>query len=102
MFGTVKAARAQGQDLLLQTVAMIVGAFPKSTPDHVAARTALLSPIMRQNEAIRQYMRGRRGGAVADVDPETGLPEESGAASESEEPEGEEAPKQGPEGGKEG
>lgn len=74
-FGSVKAARALGQDYLLQVVAMILGAFPKSTPDHVAARTALLTPILRQNEAIRQYMRGRRGGAVADVDPETGEPE---------------------------
>ena len=81
-FGAVKAARAQGQDFLLQTVAMIVGAFPKSTSDHVAARTALLTPILRQNEAIRQYMRGRRGGSIADVDPETGEPEVIEAGSE--------------------
>ena len=40
-----------------------------------AARSELLSPILRQNEAIRHYMRGRRGGAVLDVDPETGEPE---------------------------
>ena len=34
------------------------------------ARSALLAPILKQNEAIRTYLRARRG--VEDVDPETG------------------------------
>lgn len=74
-FGDIRAARAQGQDLLLQAVVMILGAFPASTPGDVEARSALLTPILEQNEAIRQYLRGRRGGSVVDVNPETGEPE---------------------------
>jgi hypothetical protein len=69
-FGTVRAARAEGQNLMLQAVAMIVGKFPSNTPEHAQARTALLAPILRQNEAIAQYLRTRR--TVEDVNPETG------------------------------
>ncbi len=69
-FDEVRAARAAGQEKLLEAVAMIVGLFPSSTKEHVAARTALLGPILKQNEAIRQYLRARR--ALEDVDPETG------------------------------
>ena len=69
-FGTVRAARARGQELLLQAVAMILGAHPGSTPEDNEGRAALLAPILQQNEAIRQYLRSRRN--VEDVDPETG------------------------------
>jgi hypothetical protein len=69
-FGTVRAARAQGQENLLQAVAMILGKHYKNTPDEIAARANLLGPIVAQNEAIRLYLRSRR--AVEDVDPETG------------------------------
>jgi hypothetical protein len=69
-FGTVRAARAKGQEHLLQAVALIVGKYHSSADEHVAARSALLAPILKQNEAIRLYLRSRR--AVEDVDPETG------------------------------
>ncbi len=69
-FGQVRAARARGQELLLQAVAMILGRCPLSTPEHLALRTALLGPVLEQNEAIRQYFRARR--MVEDVDPDTG------------------------------
>jgi hypothetical protein len=69
-FGDVRGARAQGQEHLLQAVAMILGKYPQSTPEHIAARTSLLGPILKQNDAIRLYLRSRR--AVQDVNPETG------------------------------
>lgn len=69
-FGSVRAARAEGQSLMLQTVAMIVGMFPKNSPEHVQGRTELLTPILKQNEAVGQYLRSRR--TVEDVNPETG------------------------------
>jgi hypothetical protein len=74
-FGVVRAARSKGQESLLQVVAIILGEFPLSSPEHVKARSALLAPILTQNEAIRQYLRGRRGGVIEDVNPETGEPE---------------------------
>jgi hypothetical protein len=69
-FGTVRAARAQGQEYLLQAVALILGRYYRNTKADVAARQSLLSPILKQNDAIRQYLRVRR--AVEDVNPETG------------------------------
>ena len=69
-FGQVRAARARGQEMLLQAVAMILGLSPLSTPEHLTLRTALLGPILEQNDAIRQYFRARC--MVEDVDPETG------------------------------
>lgn len=66
----VRAARAAGQEDLLQAVAMILGLYPKSTPEHLATRANLLAPILKQNEAIRLYLRSRR--TVQDVNPETG------------------------------
>jgi hypothetical protein len=69
-FAEVRDARQKGQRLMLQAVAMIVGKHPFDTPEDVASRSALLTPILDQNEAIRQYLRSRR--AVQDVNPETG------------------------------
>lgn len=69
-FGDVRAARARGQENLLQAVAMILGKYPSSSADDIQARKALLAPILKQNEAIRLYLRSRR--PVEDVNPETG------------------------------
>ncbi len=69
-FDQVRAARAEGQERLLHVVAMILGAHPTSTKEDIAGRSALLAPVLKQNEAIRQYLRSRR--AVEDVFPDTG------------------------------
>ena len=69
-FAEVKNARTKGQQLLLQTVAMILGLYPSANESDVAARTKLLGPVLRQNELIRAYMRSRR--TVEDIDPDTG------------------------------
>ena len=69
-YDEVKAARAQGQTLLLQAVAMIIGLYPSESDADVAGRRALLDAILKQNEAIRAYLRDRR--TVDDVNPTTG------------------------------
>jgi hypothetical protein len=69
-FGEIRAARAQGQQHLLQAVAQILGKHWQDTPEDVGARAALLAPILKQNEAIRQSLRAHR--AVEDIDPVTG------------------------------
>lgn len=66
----VRAARAEGQGLLLETVAVIVGKHHQRTAEGTALRLELLGPILKQNEAIGQYLRARR--AVRDVDPASG------------------------------
>ncbi len=81
-WGKVRAARAEGQGMLLEAVAIIVGKHHKRTPEGMAARVRLLDPILKQNDAIGQYLRARR--TVADVDPETGSdqPDAPGGAKE--------------------
>jgi hypothetical protein len=70
-FREVQAARRRGQEYLLEAVAMILGRYYRcNDPEHAAARTALLSPIAQQSEAIRTYRRTRR--SLKDVDPATG------------------------------
>ncbi|AKT39118.1 hypothetical protein [Chondromyces crocatus] len=69
-FGLVRAARARGQEMLLQAVAMTLGRHPGSGPADLEGRTALLGPVLEQEEAIRKYFRARR--MVEDVDPESG------------------------------
>lgn len=69
-FDKVKVARATVQDYLVQAVAMILAKHPTRSAEDVAARSALLGPILVQDEAIRQYLKSRR--AVQDVNPETG------------------------------
>lgn len=78
-FGEIRAARAQGQQHLLQAVAQILGKHWSDTPGDVTARAALLAPILKQNEAIRQSLRTQR--PVEDIDPVTGevLPAGTGA-----------------------
>ncbi|MCC6556085.1 MAG: hypothetical protein IT372_24250 [Polyangiaceae bacterium] len=79
-WGRVRAARAEGQGLLLEAVALIVGKHHARTPEGTAARLALLGPILRQNEAIGVSLRARR--TPTDVNPETGeeQPNSPGAA----------------------
>jgi hypothetical protein len=76
-FGDVRGARARGQEMLLEVVAMILGKHPLATPLDLAARTELLGPILKQNEEIRQAMRARR--SPQDLEPRAGSAE-SGAA----------------------
>ncbi|WP_437829494.1 hypothetical protein [Sorangium sp. So ce1153] len=77
-WGRVRAARAEGQGLLLEAVAIILGKHHARTREGTAARLALLAPILQQNEAIGQYLRSRR--AIADVNPETGEDEPAAPA----------------------
>jgi hypothetical protein len=79
-FGEIRAARAQGQQHLLQAVAQILGKYWRDTPDDVAARAALMAPILKQNEAIRQSLRTQR--PVEDIDPVTGEVLPAGTAAE--------------------
>jgi hypothetical protein len=69
----VRAARTEGQELMLEVVAAIMGKFHARTPESNEARAALLGPILKQNDAIGAYLRSRR--AVDDVNPETGTEE---------------------------
>lgn len=73
VFEELKAMRAQGQALLHQSVAMILGLHPSDSAADVAARKQLLGPILAQNDAIRMYLKTRR--SVPDVNPETGEPQ---------------------------
>jgi Na+-transporting methylmalonyl-CoA/oxaloacetate decarboxylase gamma subunit len=77
-FGKVKAARAEGQERLLQAVAIILGRHHRSTVTDVAARAHLLGPILEQNDAIGAAMRARS--TVGDIDAETGEPDPAGTA----------------------
>jgi len=70
MFGEVRAARAEGQERLLQIVAIVLGKHHQSTPADIAARVDLLGPVMEQNDAIGASLKGRN--AIEDVNPETG------------------------------
>lgn len=70
MFEELKTARAQGQALLLQTMAMILGLHPSDSEMDVAGRKKLMGPILAQQEAIRIYLKTRR--SVPDVNPATG------------------------------
>lgn len=72
-FGDVRAARVQGQERLLQTVAIVLGKHYKLTPEDIAAREDLLGPILEQNAAIAAAMRSRN--VVQDVNPSTGEPD---------------------------
>lgn len=77
-FGQVRAARAEGQDLLLEAVAIIVGKHHSKSTADIEARARLLAPILEQNAAIGAAM--RRRSTVDDVDPETGEPDPTASA----------------------
>ena len=72
-FSDVRSARATGQDLLLEAVAIVVGRHHGKSEADVAGRNALLGPILEQDDAIGAAQRGRR--VVVDVDPDTGNPD---------------------------
>jgi len=76
VFGDVRAARIEGQDRLLEAIALVLGKHHGRTAEDVAAREDLLGPILAQNEAIGAAMKARR--AVADVNPETGALDPNG------------------------
>lgn len=69
-FAEVRNARIRGQSLLLQAIAIVLGKYSSDSEADIAARTKLLGPIFRQNDAIRDYLRNRR--ALVDIDPDTG------------------------------
>jgi hypothetical protein len=71
-FDTVRAENARGQQLLLETVARVLGAYPSDSAADVQARAALLAPIAEQNEDVRGQRQRRR--TASDLDPETGKP----------------------------
>ncbi|WP_170229205.1 DUF6261 family protein [Polyangium fumosum] len=83
-YATVKDARAKGQSLLLQVVAMILGKYPSDNEADMKSRGALLSPILVQNEAIRRYLRDRK--PIEDVNPETGEIEQAPPVHETQAP----------------
>lgn len=69
--GKVRAARVKGQAHLLEAVALVLGAYYQSSDsDHASARTALLRPIIEQNQSIEAYVRAHR--PVRDIDPDSG------------------------------
>jgi hypothetical protein len=70
-WGKVKEAGAETQERLAELVVKIAGTYNLRTDEHIAARAALLGPIMEQNERIAQARKHRR--PVTDVDPSTGL-----------------------------
>jgi hypothetical protein len=78
-WGKVRAARSEGQGLLLEAVAIILGKHHQRSAEGMEARMALLGPILQQNEAIGSYLRARR--SVTDVHPETGHEEPSSPGS---------------------
>lgn len=70
----VRAAHAQGQELLLEIVARIVGAYP--TRADAPMRAHLLRPVLAQNEAIRLLRKRRRRAVDIDLDGPDSLPDE--------------------------
>jgi len=65
----LRARDAAGQDLLLETVARVLGTYPRATKADTRARAELLAPLYQQSEAIRQRRRTRR--TPTDIDPTT-------------------------------
>jgi hypothetical protein len=75
----VQAARQQGQEYLLEAIAMILGRYYKNRdPDHAAARAALLAPIAKQNAATRAQRRARRARNAAPDAPSAAAADSAG------------------------
>ncbi|MCU0689927.1 MAG: DUF6261 family protein [Polyangiaceae bacterium] len=66
----LKVAAADCHERYVQLVALIAGKYNLQTPEHIAARVALLGPIMEQDARIAESRKLRR--PVPDVDPNTG------------------------------
>lgn len=69
-FGNVRAARAEGQGLLLETVAIILGKHHNRSAKGSAERLHFLEPILRQNEALGAAFKNRR--SPSDINADTG------------------------------
>lgn len=69
-FGDVRGARATGHRHMLEIVAVTLGTYYDESPKHVQTRSALLKPILDQQEAVRQYLKARK--PIEDIDPATG------------------------------
>lgn len=78
-YSDVREAREIGQRHLLQVTAKILGLYCED--EDADTRTALLEPIVEQNEQIRAYRRRRR--RVVDIDADTGTPLEDRDAADS-------------------
>lgn len=63
----LRARDAAGQDMLLETVALVLGRFPRATKADTRARAELLAPLYQQVEAIRARRKARR--PTTDIDP---------------------------------
>lgn len=72
-FDQVRAADERGQELLLETIARVLGSYPSSSADDTATRAALLAPISDQSADVRRSRQRRR--QPSDVNPDTGAPE---------------------------
>jgi hypothetical protein len=69
-WGNVRNARAEGQGLLLETVAIIVGKYHSRSAKGTAERLHLLEPILRQNDSLGAAFKNRR--APSDINADTG------------------------------
>lgn len=69
----VRAAHARGQELLLEAVARIVGAYPTRADAPMRAR--LLRPVLAQNQAIRLQRKRRRRAVDIELDNPENAPE---------------------------
>jgi hypothetical protein len=77
----LRAAQERAQNCLAEVVVLILAASLRGAPEQRASVAALLEPIMRQNEAVRQSRRRRQ--PVQDVEPIDGddLPDDDTPAS---------------------
>jgi hypothetical protein len=66
-------ARIRGQQLLSETVALILSHFAVNAPHDHEGRSYLLEPILQQNQVLGEARRRRR--QPTDIDPATGLEE---------------------------
>lgn len=69
-WGRIRAARAEGQGLLLETMAIILGKNHSRSAKGTAERLHFLEPILRQNEALGAAFKNRR--SPSDINADTG------------------------------
>lgn len=67
----LREAQELGQNYLLETAVLIMAQHVRSAPEQREAVAALLEPILRQNEAVRETRRRRQ--PPRDIDPGTGV-----------------------------
>lgn len=70
LWADVVEAQRKGQELMLETVALIVAAYPRADAEQSEKRARLLRPILEHNEQIRQWR--KRHATAVDVDPVSG------------------------------